>query len=60
MDRFWAGPTYPIFVIDGNAQFSETAHSSASDEIENIAVRHPSSPSGVVCSWPPWNSVRAI
>jgi hypothetical protein len=40
--------TYPVFIINGNAQFAKTAHAPTSDKIENVSVRHPRSPPSVV------------
>lgn len=40
--------TYPVLVINGNAQFAKTAHAPTSDEIEYIPIWHPRSPAGVV------------
>jgi len=54
--------TYPVFIIDSHAQFAKTAHPPASDEVEDISVRHPCSPSRIVGStrWASWNPIRAV
>jgi len=39
---------YPVFVVDSNAELSKTAHAPTGNEVEDIAIWHPSSPSCIV------------
>jgi hypothetical protein len=40
--------TYPVLVINGNTQLAKITHAPTRDEIENVTIWHPRSPTRIV------------